>query len=421
MKFSQSGIRTKRNAPNDAESKNAELLVRGSFIRREMAGVYSYLPLGKRVLRKIEAIVREEMDSIGGNEILMPALTPLENWEKTGRSNVDIAYKPNEKTVLGWSHEEIVTPLVAEYIESWKDLPLSLYQIQTKFRNEQRAKSGILRGREFIMKDMYSFHSSEKDLDEYYEKVKEAYFRVYERCGIKAYAIEAAGGEFTKQLSHEFSVITPAGEDIMIFCSDCSFAQNKEIMEDTVAGEHCPMCKKGVLKEEKCVEVGNIFKLGTKYTEAFGVFYTTAEGERNLPVMGCYGIGVSRLLGTIVEASHDEKGIIWSKSVAPYHVSIIPLGKKDSDEWQTSFIRAEEMEKQLQEAKIEVLLDDRDISAGAKFSDHDLLGIPLRIVISPKTLLENAVEWKERSSEKSKNIPIELLFSEIFRWKNDQN
>lgn len=418
MKFSKAGIKTKRNAPHDAESKNAELLSKGSFIRREMAGVYSYLPLGKKVLRKIETIVRDEMDAIGGNEVLMPALTPIENWEKTGRANVDIAYKPNEKTILGWSHEEIVTPLATEYIESWKDLPLSLYQIQTKFRDEPRAKSGVLRGREFIMKDMYSFHASEEDLDEYYEQVKAAYFRVYERCGLTSYAIEAGGGEFTKQISHEFSVITPAGEDIMIFCPHCGFAKNKEIAEVLSAGDHCPNCGDGILGEEKCVEVGNIFKLGTKYTKSFETFFTTKEGERTLPVMGCYGIGISRLLGTIVEASHDENGILWPKTVAPYHVSIIPLGKKDSEEWQNSLIAAEKIEKELEEAKVEVLLDDRDISAGTKFSDHDLLGIPLRIVVSPRTLIESAAEWKERSEGVSKLIPLTEIVSEVLHWKD---
>lgn len=419
MKFSRAGIKTRKNIPHDVESKNAEFLSRGGFIRREMAGVYSYLPLGRRVLHKIEAIVREEMNRVDGNEVLMPALTPLENWEKTGRANVDIAYKPTEKTVLGWSHEEIVTPLAGDFIESWKDLPISLYQIQTKFRNEPRAKSGILRGREFIMKDMYSFHVSEEDLDGYYERVKAAYFRVYERCGLVSYAIEAAGGEFTKQISHEFSVITSAGEDIMIFCPHCGFAKNKEIAEALSAGDHCPNCADGVLGEEKCVEVGNIFKLGTKYTEAFGVSFTTGEGERKFPVMGCYGIGISRLAGTIVEALHDEKGILWPKSVAPYLVSIVPLGKKESGEWEASFLVAEKIEKELETAGIEVLLDDREGSAGGKFSDHDLLGIPLRIVISPRTLEINSAEWKERASDISKQTSLETLIAEIIQWAKE--
>ncbi len=411
MLFTRAGIKTQKNAPHDADSKNAELLVKGGFIKREMAGVYSYLPLGLKVLQKIKIIIREEMGNVDACEVLMPALTPLENWKKTGRDQVDIAYKPNEKTVLGWSHEEMVTPLAKEFLTSWKDLPLSLFQIQTKFRDEARAKSGILRGREFIMKDMYSFHQSQEGLDTYYERVKEAYFRVFQRCGLIAYSIEASGGEFSNDISHEFAVITNAGEDTMVFCKQCGWAQNTEISTQK-GGKKCPHCAE-TLDEKKCVEVGNIFKLGKKYTEAFDVQVPNAEGTRETPVMGCYGIGVTRLMGTIVEAFHDENGICWPLPVAPYTVVIIPIGRKE--EFETSLLEAKKLEKTLSEKGIDVLVDDRDESPGKKFGDADLLGFPIRVVISPKTLEKGEGEWKIRTEKESKNILLEKVGEEVLK------
>ena len=541
MKQSLLALKTNKEAPSDADSVNARLLTQSGFVKKEMAGVYSYLPLGLRVLRKIEKIVIEEMESVGSQQVLMPALTPRKNWETTGRYGVDIAYTPSENTVLGWSHEEMVTPIAKEILRSYKNFPLSLFQIQTKFRNEPRAKSGLLRGREFIMKDAYSFHPTQEDLEEYYEKMAAAYFRVYERCGLKSYRIKSGGGDFTDAISDEFSVITPAGEDTMVFCSSCSFAQNIEVatalppvfsqkeevgelekfendrpkdiaktaselgipeaqilktvvfvqengemlgvcirgdlqvssekaeryiggplrsaspkellkkglvigfispvqsttipfvcdesvtkivnfytganeekkdyknvnFERDFSGEvgdfslatkgfSCPECQKE-LDEAPCVEVGNIFDLGSKYSEAFSLKFTDKDGKEKPVLMGCYGIGVSRLMGTVVESSHDEKGIIWHKNIAPFQVHILSL-REDEEAQKLAF--------ELEEDGYEVLFDDRNESPGKKFADADLIGIPLRIVVSKRTLEKESVELSFRATGEKEEVPL---------------
>lgn len=396
MKQSFLAVRTDKNAPSDADSTNARLLTQAGFIRKEMAGVYSYLPMGLRVLKKIEKIVIEEMETVGAQQVGMPALTPLENWKKTGRENVDIGFHPTENTVLGWSHEEIVTPMARDLLRSYKDFPKCLFQIQTKFRNEPRAKSGLLRGREFLMKDAYSFHTNKEDLREYYEEMAKAYFKVYERCGLKSYKIESGGGEFSENISHEFSVISPAGEDEMIFCESCGFAQNIEVSGKL---EKCPKCGSD-LQCEKCVEVGNIFDLGSKYSDAFDFHFTDADGVQKPVIMGCYGIGVSRLLGTIVEAKADENGMIFPVSVAPFQVHIVSI--KADDE-------AEKLETELEKAGIEVLLDDRNETPGKKFADSDLFGIPLRIVISARNLEKGVAEIKIRETGEVQEIPMEKV------------
>jgi prolyl-tRNA synthetase len=563
MRYSKIFGKTRHNPPCDADSKNAELLTQAGFVEKLAAGIYNFLPLGKRVFDKINGIIREEMNAVEGQEILMPALQPIEIWETTGRNRTmsDILYKTKgaggKDFVFGPSHEETVTPLAAKYIQSYKDLPLSVYQVQTKFRNEPRAKSGLLRGREFGMKDMYSFHVSEEDLDKYYERVITAYMNVYERCGLTAYVIEASGGPFTDKFSHEFSVVTPAGEDTIITCEKCKTAQNLEIAEGKVpnpdekeekelkmelveierdfsvtanaeahkvseakilktvvyeveesgligvvirgdlkisevklenylkkqirpaspetlkkvglvqgyispvkmpenikisfigdhsiknvknfvtgANEHakdyrnanlgrdfqiddfadfvevqsgfeCPKCGKG-LKELKAVEAGNIFKLGTRYSKDFNLSYTDKDGKQKLVEMGCYGIGNSRLMGTIVEAKHDENGIIWPMSVAPYQVHLILLG--DDDEVVKG---AEKIYEELTEDGVEVLFDDRDDRPGVKFKDADLIGIPLRLVVSRRTLESKSVEWKLREEKDAENVGISDLKKKI--------
>jgi prolyl-tRNA synthetase len=332
----------------------------------------------------------------------MPALTPIANWEKTGRADVDIAYKPDEKTVLGWSHEEMITPIAKQRIQSYRDLPFAAYQIQTKFRNEPRAKSGLLRGREFGMKDMYSFHASQADLDQYYERVKQAYFRVFERCGLKAYLVEAGGGEFTKKRSHEFQVLTEAGEDRILVCEKCNLAWNDEL-----AVEKCEKCG-GNLQEEKGAEVGNIFDLGQKFALDFDVKFTGEDGQQQTVVMGCYGIGISRLVATIAEIHHDDSGLIWPTSVAPFTVHLISLGKDEA-----AAKEAEKIYKALIKQGVEVLWDDREkAGAGEKFADADLIGCPVRIVVSPKTIEagglpagQAGVELKLRSATEAKIIP----------------
>ncbi len=400
MKLSTSLSSTSKTTSHDEGSVNAKLLTQAGFVKKEMAGVYSYLPFGLRVLMKIQQIVREEMNAVDGQEILMPAITPLANWKTTGRDNVDIAYKPDEKTILGWSHEEMITPIAKQRIKSYRDLPFAAYQIQTKFRNEPRAKSGLLRGREFGMKDMYSFHASQADLDQYYERVKQAYFKVFERCDLKAYLVEALGGEFTQKRSHEFQVLTEAGEDKILVCDQCDLAWNSELK---VA--KCEKCK-GKLKEEKGAEVGNIFDLSTRYSDAFDLKFTNAEGKQQTVLMGCYGIGISRLVATVVEIHHDDAGIVWPVSVAPFQIHLISLGKDE-----TTAKEADKLYAELTTKGVEVLYDDRGkTGAGEKFADADLIGCPLRVVVSPKTLEAGGVELKKRNEEKTQIIPTaELL------------
>jgi len=401
--------KTTYEVSKDEQSINAQLLLRGGFVDKLMAGVYTYLPLGKRVLAKIENIVREEMDTISGQEILMPALQNKKDWQVTGRWEVDVMMKVktffDKEYGLGWTHEEVITPLARKYVRSYKDFPFYLYQIQTKFRSEKRAKSGILRGREFSMKDLYSFHTSEKDLDKFYDITKKAYFKIFDRVGIKdkTYLTYASGGDFSKY-SHEFQTLSSAGEDTIYICDKCNIAINQEIIEGL--NESCPECGNKDLKQEKAIETGNIFKLKTRFTEAFDFKFTNEKGEEEIVLMGCYGMGPSRLMGTIVELFNDKNGIIWPKSVAPYQVHLICLGNDDN-----IIAEAEKIYISLQKEKIEVLYDDRNESAGVKFKDSDLIGIPLRIVVSKKTLEKNSVELKKRNEDGFELIEIDKIVS----------
>ena len=399
MRQSKLFTKTLKEAPKDEVSLNSQLLIRAGFIDKLMAGVYTYLPLGLRVLNKIKKIVREEMDAIGGQEILMPALTPKEIWETTERwDKIDVLFKLNgagdKEFALGSTHEEVVTPLVQKFVKSYKDLPVAVYQIQDKFRNEPRAKSGLLRGREFSMKDLYSFHTSVEDLDNYYEKAKRAYLNVFKRCGLNAEAVEASGGVFSK-FSHEFQVMTEYGEDDVYYCKNCGRHQNKELVLD---GElNCPYCKE---KREikKSIEVGNIFRLLTRFTDPFEFTFKDEDGKDKPVIMGCYGIGPSRVLGSVVEIHHDKDGMIWPKSVAPFQVHLISLCKDGED-----IKRADDLYNTLIEQGKEVLYDDRrEATAGQKFADSDLIGIPTRIIISPKTLEKDSVEIKKRGEKEAK-------------------
>jgi prolyl-tRNA synthetase len=417
MRMTRLFTKTLKDAPADAESANARYLVRGGFVRQEMAGVYSWLPLGLRVLGKVQQIIRDEMNAEGGQEIFMPALHPKENWIATGRwDSVDVLFKVPSQTkkeyALGPSHEEIVTPLVQQYVKSYKDLPVAVYQIQTKFRDELRAKSGVLRGREFGMKDLYSFHTTQEDLNAYYAKMMEAYLRVYTRCGTSAKVVEASGGDFSDKFSHEFHIETPAGEDTLLVCSSCTFAQNIEVAT-VKESDPCPKCGQ-TIRQTKGIEVGNIYDLGTKYSDAFDLETTFEDGTKGKVLMGCYGIGVTRLVGSIVEASHDDRGIIWPKSVAPFAVHLVSLSSKDTGVQERIGDTAQELYDDLTKQGIEVIWDDRaDLSPGAKFADADLLGMPLRIVVSEKTLKEDSVEWKTRNSAESKLVKLEDAAEEI--------
>lgn len=407
MRQSKLYTKTQKNISEDEISRNAQLLTRAGFVDRLFAGVYSFLPLGLRVLTNIENIIREEMNRVGGQEILMPALHPKENWVTTGRwDELDVLFKLNgageREYALGATHEEIVTPLVQKNVFSYKDLPQAVYQLQTKFRNEVRAKSGILRGREFRMKDLYSFHANQADLDAYYDQVTEAYFRIFSRLGLgeSTYLTYASGGTFSKY-SHEFQTATEAGEDLIYICDDCTVAINKEVIEDLKSS--CPQCKKGNLREAKAIEVGNIFKLGTKYSAPFEFTFVDENNAQQPVLMGCYGIGPSRILGTIVEVLSDDKGMVWPEEVAPYKLHLISLAQN-----QEQIDQANNLYDELIKRNVSVLYDDRpDARAGEKFADSDLIGIPNRVVISARSLEKGGVEFKKRNESEGKVISLE--------------
>lgn len=402
MRYSKLFGKTTKNISADEVSLNAQLLTRGGFIRREVAGVYNLLPLGLRVVNKIENIVRDEMEKTGAQELKLSSLQNKESWKTTNRwDSFDALFKITSRHEheygLGPTHEEVITPLVTQFISSYKDLPVSLYQIQTKFRDEARAKSGILRGREFLMKDLYSFHTDEKDFESYYAQMRKSYMQVFDRVGLKAIETEASGGAFS-DVSHEYQVITEAGEDEIIYCPGGDFSQNTEICK-VKEGKQCDLGH-GPLEKAKAIEVGNIFPLGTKFSDSFNLVYKDAEGKEQKVIMGCYGIGITRLFGTVVEVHHDEKGIIWPESIAPFAVHLVGLsGDADS------------VYEELMKKNIDVLYDDRDVSAGQKFADADLLGIPVRLVVSKKT--EGKVEWKKRNSNDSELLEVSVVLTRL--------
>ena len=411
MLYSQLFGKTSKSIQADADSTNAKLLTQGGFVAKQMAGVYNYLPLGLRVLTKIQNIIREEMNAVGGNEILMPAMTQESSYTQTGRDRMDVLFhlqgRDESELVLNPTHEEVVTPLAQKYVFSYRDLPLAVYQIQNKFRNEPRAKSGLLRGREFNMKDMYSFHVSQESLDEYYEKVKKAYFNVYKKLGIGDITVltYASGGVFSKY-SHEFQTFAEVGEDTIFYCEKCNVAVNKEIMADQKNA--CPECGNKKLAERQAIEVGNIFKLADKFSKPFDFAYADNDGKNQLVQMGCYGMGPSRIMGALVEVMHDDKGIIWPKEVAPFAVHLVTLGADDNVKQES-----EKLYEKLSAKGVEVLWDDRDAQAGAKLADADLIGIPVRLVVSKKTLAEDSVELKERNKKDAEMVKLSDILKKI--------
>lgn len=403
MKQSRYFLKTSKTIASDEVAANAKLLEQAGFVQKIAAGIYAFLPLGMRVLWKIEQVVRSEMNSLGADEVLLPALHPKENWQKTGRwDSLDVLFKVDSQhgwqVALGPTHEEIVTPLALPVISSYRDLPKAVYQIQTKFRDEARAKSGLLRGREFRMKDLYSYHASEADLEEYYNTVAKSYKNIFTKLGLDALYTEASGGTFSKY-SHEFQVEIPAGEDTIYICEKCSLAKNKEVYEVGVA---CTDCGGKEFRETAACEVGNIFQLKSKFSSAFDLAFTDEEGSKEPVLMGCYGIGTTRLIGVIVEKYHDEKGIIWPEAVAPFQVHLIALPGKEPEK---VFAHSDELYKMLIDAGVEVLYDDRaGATAGEKFADSDLIGIPTRLVVSSKTLEKDGVELKKRTETESQII-----------------
>ena len=398
--------KTRKDAPKDAESINHQLLVRGGFIDQLMPGSWTLMPLGFRVVTKINQIIREEMNAIGGQEMLMPVLHPKSIWEETGRwekaKEIMYQFKMKDKEYgLAFTHEEVVMDLLRKNIKSYQDLPIYVYHFSTKFRDEARARSGILRGREFMMKDLYSAHVSESDLMDYYNKVKDAYSKIFKRIGFDFRVTEASGGVFTDKHTHEFQVMADGGEDFIYYCDNCDWGENKEIFAGK-EGEKCPKCKNGKVKGAKSIEVGNIFPLGTWFAERMRVYYADDKGLKKPVWFGSYGIGPTRVMGTLVEVGHDEKGIIWPKAVAPYEVHLVELsGAKN----------AKKIYEELTQKGIEVLWDDREVGAGEKFADADLIGIPSRLVVSERN--GDKIEWKERTSEKTELLSLDEIISKL--------
>jgi len=403
-------IKTLRKPPKDETAINARLLEQACYIKKTMAGVYAYLPIGYQVLNNINAIIREEMNNIGGQELYLSALQPKELWDKTDRwdelKEIMYQFTDNSKREigLGTTHEEAIAEIIKQKVNSYKDLPIYLYQIQDKFRDEPRAKSGLIRGREFAMKDLYSFHTDEGDLEKYYQQVGQAYFRIFKRCHLQAMITEASGGSFSKTYSHEFQVLSEAGEDRIIYCPKQHFAQNLEITK-LKQGEPCPQCK-APLRTGKSIEVGNIFKLGTKFSKPLGAYYADKNGRKQPIVMASYGIGPGRLMGAIVETHYDKSGIIWPKTVTPFQAHLLNLGDQTATNKQ-----AEIVYQALQKEGFEVLYDDRFESAGVKLNDADLIGITTRLVVSDKT--GDKIEIKYRQEKKSELKTINNLIKEL--------
>lgn len=415
MKQSRLFTKTRKEAPADEVSKNAQLLIKAGFVHKEMAGVYDYLPLGLRVIDKIRQIIREEMNAIDGQEVSLSALQDPELWKQTDRwddSKVDVWFKTKLKneTELGFgcTHEEPMARMVGNHITSYRDLPRVVYQFQTKFRNETRAKSGIMRGREFLMKDMYSYHRNQEDLDSFYERAIQAYKNVYDRAGIgdKTYLTFASGGMFSK-FSHEFQTICDAGEDTIYIDDEKRIAVNDEVMQDEILASLD--VKRDSLRTAKSIEVGNIFKYATRYTSELGVTYKDAEGKECALVNGAYGIGLGRLMGTVVELLSDDKGIVWPESIAPFRVHLVSLAGNDAEIADYAL----GIYDNFCDNGVEVLYDDRDARAGEKFADSDLMGLPYRVVISKKTKEEGKFEVVERKTGEVQFLTEQELYQKF--------
>ncbi len=413
MRLTNLFTKTSKNSPADEVSKNAQLLIKAGFVYKEMAGVYAYLPLGKIVLDKIINIIREEMNLIGGNELSLTALQPKDLWEKSGRWDdkvMDVWFKTELAggSVVGLAptHEEPLTHLMKEFIHSYKDLPVYPYQFQIKFRNELRAKSGLMRGREFWMKDLYSFSRTTKEHEEFYEKITNAYLKVYERLGLGdlTYKTFASGGSFSKY-SHEFQTISPVGEDKIYINRDKRIAINEEVYSDEVLSDLG--LSRDELVEELAVEVGNIFTLGTRFSEPLELNFTDEDGSVKPVIMGSYGIGPSRLMGVIAEHFSDDRGLVWPEAIAPAKVYLIGIG---SDE---TIAKADELYKELSDRGIEVIYDNRDLRPGQKFADAELMGIPYRVTVSDRLLVDNNYELTVRSSGETIILTRDTLLDKL--------
>lgn len=413
MRLSHLFTKTSKTAPADEVAKNAQLLIRAGFAYKEMAGVYAYLPLGIKVLENIKQIVREEMNKVGGQELIMTGLQKRETWEKTGRWDdgvVDIWFKSELKdgtaVGLGWSHEEPIIEMLKQYLHSYKDMPVSVYQFQTKLRNELRAKSGIMRGREFVMKDMYSCSVDEAQHEKFYNDTIEAYKRVFKRLGLAddTYVTFASGGAFT-EFSHEFQTICDAGEDVIYLHREKNIAINEEVLNDETLSQLG--ISRDELEEVKTAEVGNIFNFGTQKSKDMGFSFTNEDGKEQFVHLGSYGIGITRVMGVIVEKFADEKGIVWPEAVAPAKVYLVSIGGEETT------AHADKFYDELTEKGIEVIYDDRDVRPGEKFADSELMGIPHRITISDRLMAEDKYEYTLRTSGQTDILTLEQVIAKL--------
>ena len=402
MKWSEYFIPTLKETPLGTEARSHQLLLRAGLVHMLTSGVYSYLPLGLKVLKNIENIIREEMELIGARELLLPSLHPLDLWKKTGRdqtlNEVMIKFKDKRgrEMCLGPTHEEVITDLVQNFVQSYRQLPIVLYQIQTKFRDELRTRFGIVRACEFIMKDAYSFDRNKEGLQKNYDLMHDAYQKIFKRCGLDVVIIKADSGAMGGDVSHEFMVPAPIGEDAVVSCGQCHFKGGVTSLQDE--GKTCPECKKGQLKKEVAIELGHIFQLGTKYSDAQKALFLDENGKQHPIVMGCYGIGVSRVIAAIIEKNNDEKGILWPSEVSPFDVEILSLQGAEDQEVNTL---AKQYCQELKSEGLEVLWDDRDETPGRKFNDADLIGIPIRLTLGKRDLAKGKVEIKTRRDQKS--------------------
>ena len=411
MRLSKNFTRTIKQAPADEVARNAQLLIRAGYVHKTMAGVYSYLPLGLKVVENIKQIVREEMNKIDSQELVMSTLQRKETWQETGRWSdelVDVWFKSHlqdgTEVGFGWTHEEPIVDLLRNYLKSYKDLPISVYQFQNKLRNELRAKSGIMRGREFVMKDMYSVHASKEDLDKYYNAVIEAYKRCYDRFGIgdETYVTFASGGAFTK-FSHEFQTICDAGEDYIYLHRCKNIAVNEEVLDEAVKELGI---NRSELERVKTAEVGNIFNFGTQKSEEMRLVFTDADGVEQYAYMGSYGIGITRVMGVIVEKFADDKGLVWPENIAPAKVYLVQIGSQ-------SRATADELYQKLQSAGIETIYDDRDERPGVKFADAELLGIPYRVTVSDRLLDDGKWEVSTRQTGEQRLLTADELLATL--------
>ena len=420
MKASQFILGTQRENPADAEIISHKMMIRAGLVRQVSSGIYNWLPMGKKVLQKVENIIRTEMDNAGAQEILMPMVQPASLWEDSGRINqygqelLTFSDRHENKFCLGPTHEEIITDLCKNLLTSFKQLPITLYQIQTKFRDEIRPRFGVMRSREFIMKDAYSFDLDKESLERSYSNMKEAYVRIFDSLGLDYRVVKADSGAIGGSDSEEFHVLADSGEDLLAFSDKSDYAINAELLNELQEGQDPYSLDgkpspdgKGSLKLKKGIEVGHIFKLGKKYSEAMNLKIQGEDQEVN-PEMGCYGIGASRIVAASIEQNHDDKGIIWPKSLAPFAVAIVEVNPKKKDDIHKMCLEIYQLFKN---NEIEVLWDDRDKRPGVKFTDMEVIGMPLTVIIGDRTLETGEIEVKGRQDEKPKLVSHQDLIS----------